>query len=164
MTAIEFNYEITRTYDALHSFAIKLTRNQTDAEDLVQETVYKALKNKSKYANNNFRAWVYTIMRNIFINDYNKKVKQKTVFDSSENQYTLNNLYKTNNNPETFIAVKEIWSKVKEVSDDFRAPLNLFIEGYKYKEIAEKLNIPIGTVKSRIHTAKATMNKKLANA
>lgn len=163
MTAIEFNYEITRTYDALKGFAVKLTKNQTDAEDLVQETVYKALKNKSKYSNNNFRAWIYTIMRNIFINEYNKKVKQKTVFDSSENQYTLNNLYKTNNNPETFIAVKEIWGKVKEVSEDFRAPLNLFIEGYKYKEIAEKLNIPIGTVKSRIHTAKATMNKKLAN-
>ena len=90
MSAIEFNRSITGMYGSLKPYAVKLTRSLEDANDLLQETILKALTNRDKYRHNtNLKAWLYTIMRNIFINNYRKKVRQNTIFDNTDQSEIL---------------------------------------------------------------------------
>ena len=91
MSTTEFNNVLVQNADFLKPFAINLTRDSEAANDLYQETLYKALANHEKYnAGTNIKAWLFTIMRNIFINDYRRKAKQKTIFDNSPNDYLIN--------------------------------------------------------------------------
>lgn len=147
----------------LLSFAYQLTTNREQAEDLLQDTTLKALDNESKYVDNvNFKGWIFTIMRNIFINNYRQSVRKATVIDQTEDLYHLNLSQDSGlATPEGSYVVKEISVALNSFSDDYRIPINMFVAGYKYNEIAEKQNLPIGTVKSRIFFARKHLREQL---
>lgn len=145
----------------LLSFAYQLTTNREQAQDLLQDTTLKALDNEDKYVDNvNFKGWIFTIMRNIFINNYRQTVRKATVIDQTEDLFHLNISQDSGlDTPEGSYAVKEISSALNEFSDDYRIPFNMFVAGYKYNEIAEKMGLPLGTVKSRIFFARKKLRQ-----
>ncbi len=147
----------------LLSFAYQLTTNREAAQDLLQDTTLKALDNEDKYVDNvNFKGWMFTIMRNIFINNYRQTVRKATVIDQTEDLYHLNISQDSGlSTPEGSFAVKEISETLNSFSDEFRVPFNLYVAGYKYHEIAEKMGLPLGTVKSRIFFARKRLREQL---
>lgn len=149
----------------LLSFAYQLTSDKEEAQDLLQDTTLKALDNEGKYVENtNFKGWIFTIMRNIFINNYRQQVRQATVVDKTEDLYHLNICQESGlNTPEGSYAVKEISQAVSEFTDDYRVPFNMYVAGYKYNEIAEHLGLPLGTVKSRIFFARKRLRAQLGD-
>ncbi|MEA3444534.1 MAG: sigma-70 family RNA polymerase sigma factor [Bacteroidota bacterium] len=152
MTAIEFNHQLTSLENNLKGFALNLTSNPNEAQDLLQETFFKALKYKSQFVDKtNLKAWAYTIMKNTFINNYRRTAKQNTTFDSTKDLYFLNFSQDSGlDSPESSFSTNEIIKAISELEDDYRKPFEMHVEGFKYKEIAEELELPIGTVKSRI--------------
>ncbi|MBB6612059.1 RNA polymerase sigma factor [Pontibacter sp. Tf4] len=164
MTAIEFSNLIQGVTNTLRPVAFNLTRDADDAKDLVQETVLKALMNRDKFkAGTNLKAWLYTIMRNTFINNYNKITKRSSNIDSSEYLQYLNtdeNYITQNKGTATFV-MNDINKAIAGLSEEHRTPFMMYYVGYKYTEIAEKLEIPIGTVKNRIHIARKELKQQL---
>jgi RNA polymerase sigma factor (sigma-70 family) len=163
MSAADFNQLLTNNADFLKPFAFTLTRDNESAKDLVQDTLYRALSNKEKYnVGTNIKAWMYTIMRNIFINDYRKKSRQNTIFDNTPNDFLLDyNQNAVSNVAEVNLTLKDIQSAVDKLPDIFKLPFVLYFEGYKYNEIAENLHEPLGTIKSRIHFARKLLKEQL---
>ena len=162
MTTIEFNSNLTSLQKNLEAFAKQLTGNEDDAKDLTQETFLKALIYREKYVNhNNFKAWVYTIMKNIFINNYRRTKKAKTIIDQSEDLYYLNiSNSHTDTDPESILNAIELEKGIKTLDEEFRRAFDMYNDGYKYKEIADSLHLTIGTVKSRIfYSRKKLMNQ-----
>jgi RNA polymerase sigma factor (sigma-70 family) len=164
MAAYDFNQLLLSNADYLKPFAFSLTRDNESAKDLMQETLCKALSNHDKYnVGTNIKAWLYTIMRNIFINDYRKKARQQTVFDHTPNDFLLDyNQHAVSNTAELNLSLKEIQQQVNQLPDIFKLPFVLYFEGYKYNEIAEKLKEPLGTIKSRIHFARKLLKEQLS--
>jgi RNA polymerase sigma factor (sigma-70 family) len=164
MTSVEFDKMLLQNADFLRPFAINLTRDSEAANDLYQETMYKALANHEKYnAGTNIKAWLFTIMRNIFINDYRRKVKQRTIFDSTPNDFLINTTQvAVGNAAESELRMKEISAAIHHLPEIFKTPFQLYFEGYKYQEIADALNEPLGTVKSRIHFARKLLKERLS--
>ncbi len=164
MSTVEFNRLLTSNSEFLKPFAITLTHDSERAKDLFQETMYRAWANKEKYnVGTNIRAWLYTIMRNIFINDYRRKAKRKTIFDHTPNDYLLNHNQKTVvNTAESNMRVKEIEGEIDKLPEIFKTPFSMYFTGYKYHEIAEKLKEPLGTIKSRIHFARKMLKKQIS--
>ena len=164
MSTQEFNSLLLNNAEFLKPFAINLTRDSEAANDLYQETLYKALANQEKYnVGTNIKAWLFTIMRNIFINNYRRKAKQKTIFDSTPNDYLINQTAVTvNNSAETNMRIKEIQAAIRELPEIFRTPFLLYFDGYKYNEIAEVLHEPLGTIKSRIHFARKLLKEQIS--
>jgi RNA polymerase sigma-70 factor (ECF subfamily) len=152
MTAIEFSHKLIDLQANLHYFANLLTSNDEDAKDLVQDTLYKALINRDKFQpDTNLKAWTYTIMKNTFINNYRRNVKSNTILDISEDLYYLRNRASdADDMPDNGLAVEDITKSIESLEEDQRMPFEMHTAGYKYKEIAEALNLSIGTVKSRI--------------
>ena len=136
----------------LLSFAMKLTLNSDEAHDLVQDTTLKALNNEEKFVDNaNFKGWMMTIMRNIFINNYRKSARKNTIIDTSEDLYRLNVPQDSGmETPDNAYSVSEISSIIAGFPEGFRQPFTMHVAGYKYGEISEELSMPLGTVKSRI--------------
>lgn len=159
-----FRSELVNLQSNLLSFAYQLTSDREEAADLLQETTLKALDNEEKFTSDaNFKGWVFTIMRNIFINNYRRTVRQATVVDSSEDLYQINSYQESAlESPEDTIAVKDINNILKTFDADFRVPFNMHVAGYKYSEIAEQLNLPVGTVKSRIFFTRKRLREALA--
>jgi RNA polymerase sigma factor (sigma-70 family) len=151
MTTMEFNHKLLNL-DGMERFAMSLTLNREKAKDLLQETYLKALTNKDNYVEvANFKAWTYTIMKNTFINNYRRSFREKTSFDYSKDLLLLNNLEESHlGRPESEFTCQEINKAIDAMEDEFRIPFRMHTEGYKYNEIAEALNLKIGTVKSRI--------------
>jgi RNA polymerase sigma-70 factor (ECF subfamily) len=162
MTAIEFNEQLLSYQNPLKYFALKLTADNEDAEDLLQETFLKALKYKDKFQEKtNLKAWLYTIMKNTFINNYRRAVRKRTIIDNTADDFFVNSTKQRSPiSPESEYNYKEIIKTVEELNDECRIPFKMHNEGYKYKEIADELDMPIGTVKSRIFLAR----KKLTSA
>jgi RNA polymerase sigma factor (sigma-70 family) len=155
MSTIEFYEALIGLEGNLKSFARSFTRNDEDANDLTQETMLRAINYKDYYQpQTNFRAWVYTIMRNTFINQYRRKMNANTIFDNSEDSYLMNQSVSKYQTPDGYIEEKDINQKLDSLENEYRVPFKMYFEGYKYKEIANSLNIPIGTVKSRIFIAR----------
>jgi RNA polymerase sigma-70 factor (ECF subfamily) len=156
MAAIDFTQMLLNNAEFLKPFAATLTRDQEAAKDLYQETLFRALSNKDKYnAGTNIKAWLYTIMRNIFINNYRRKAKQSTIFDSTPNEYLLNlNQGAVANDAVANMNLKEVKQAIHNLPEIFKNPFLLYFDGYKYHEIAEMLDEPLGTIKSRIHFAR----------
>lgn len=148
----EFKSHVLGMQGNLLSFAMKLTLNREEAQDLVQDTTLKALRNEDKYMENtNFKGWMLTIMRNIFINNYRKAARENTVIDQTEDCFHLNLPQQSGlETPDGAFAVGEISDVIASFPYDFREPFSLHVAGYKYEEISEKLSMPLGTVKSRI--------------
>ena len=164
MSTVEFNQMLVNNAEFLKPFAITLTRDSEAAKDLFQETLYRAISNKDKYhVGTNIKAWLYTIMRNIFINNYRRKAKQQTIFDSTPNEYILNSSPAAvlPNNAESNLRLKDIQLAIHNLPEIFRNPFLLYFDGYKYHEIAEMLDEPLGTIKSRIHFARKLLKEQL---
>lgn len=163
MSNAEFSILLNENADFLRPFAINLTKDQESAKDLFQETLYRALTNKDKYhVGTNIKAWLYTIMRNIFINDYRRRAKQSTVLDHSPNDFLIDQTSnKVLNDGITNLNLKEVNQLIYELPELFRTPFHLYFEGYKYNEIADALGEPLGTIKSRIHFARKILKQKI---
>jgi len=163
MSTLDFNTELYSYDQILRPFAYNLVKNKEETEDLIQDTFYRALANKDKFMEGtNIKAWLFTIMKNIFINNYRKKQKSNVVTDSSENQYLLNSSKKTMSNEGERVFMREIIEKaIDGVSLDFTEPFMMYYKGYKYQEIAEQLELPLGTVKSRIFLARKEIQLRL---
>ncbi|MBR2638803.1 MAG: RNA polymerase sigma factor [Bacteroidaceae bacterium] len=152
MDTAKFRRDLLEVQSELQRFAFKLTADKEEANDLLQETSLKALDNMDKYIpDTNFKGWVYTIMRNIFINSYRKIVRDQTFVDKTDNLYHLNQVcefenYSTENNYDS----KEIYKVLNSLPKEYRIPFMMHLSGFKYREIAERLSLPLGTVKSRI--------------
>lgn len=160
MTAIEFHYKLVSLEHNLNRFAYKLTADKEDARDLVQETFLKALKYYNKYVyESNFKAWTYTIMKNTFINNYRRSTKQnifKPMTNDFSKYYSLTSDYIL---PDSEYSSKELEKAIDSLDDDFRLPFKMHYEGFKYQEIAEKLEVKLGTIKSRIYFARKMLMK-----
>ncbi len=162
MSTLEFNAALMDLESYLKSFAFQFTRNEDDAKDLTQETMMKAFIYRTYYTpKTNFKAWVFTIMRNIFINQYRRKVKANTIFDNSKDSYLLNQPSNKGASPENLLIAQEIQQQITKLGLEYKEPFELHCSGFKYKEIAEKLDIPIGTVKSRIFIARQKLMDSL---
>ena len=163
MASLEFNNLLINNADFLRPFANNLTKDSETAKDLFQETLYKALANQEKYnVGTNIKAWLFTIMRNIFINDYRRKTKQQTIFDNTPNDFLLNyNQAAVFNQAEADLRIKEIYQAIHLLPEIFKTPFLLYFDGYKYHEIAEALNEPLGTIKSRIHFARKLLKEQI---
>lgn len=147
----------------LLNFAYKLTADREEANDLLQETSLKALDNEEKYtAETNFKGWVYTIMRNIFINNYRKALRDQTYVDQTDNQYYLNqNFDIEGDSTEGSYDLKEMRRIVNALPKEYRIPFSMYVSGFKYREIADKLGLPLGTVKSRIYFTRQKLQEEL---
>ncbi|MGE5394979.1 MAG: sigma-70 family RNA polymerase sigma factor [Candidatus Saccharibacteria bacterium] len=163
MTQIQFNAALLGLQDKLLYYALSLTSDQDKAQDLLQETFLKALKYRDKFMpNTNFKAWIYTIMKNTFINGYRRNVKVKKTFDSSGSDNHLKFHEDRNySSSESVYNSKEIIKSINSLEVEYKVPFNMFLDGYKYKEIAEDLNLPLGTVKSRIFFARKKLESSL---
>ena len=149
--------------EELRHFALKLTADHESANDLLQETSLKALDNESRYTpDTNFKGWIFTIMRNIFINDYRKAVREQTFADTTEGLYYLSRPRdEAYESTELAFDVKEIHRIMSELPSAYRIPFGMHLHGFKYREIAEKLCLPIGTVKSRIFFTRTHLQRVL---
>lgn len=152
MTTLEFNSKLISLEGNLERFALSLTSNREEAKDLLQETYLKALTYSDKFVEyTNLKAWAYTIMKNTFINNYRKSIRENTTVDSTKDLFLLNNSRESQLvRPDSEYSYKEINKAVDNLEDEFKIPFRMHVEGYKYKEIADALGLKIGTVKSRI--------------
>ena len=149
----------------MFNFAYSLTNNRDDANDLVQDTTLKILGNQEKYVENtNFKGWVFTIMRNIFINNYRRAARNATIIDQTENSYHLSLSQDSGfDTPEESYTVTEITTAIDEFPEKYRKPFSMHIAGYKYEEIADEMQLPLGTIKSRIFAARQMLQKRFAD-
>ena len=147
------------------NFAYMLTGNRDDAYDLLQDTTLKVLDNAEKYVENtNFKGWVFTIMRNIFINNYRRIARSATVIDQTEDLYHLNLSQDSGlETPEGSFGVGEITDAINEFPEKYRVPFSMHVAGYKYNEIADEMGLPLGTIKSRIFYARQQLQLRFAD-
>jgi RNA polymerase sigma-70 factor (ECF subfamily) len=164
MSQLEFYTRFDQLAVMLQSFAYNLTKNQEDARDLFQETAYRALTNRDKFSpGTNFKAWSFTIMKNIFINNYRKKVKSNTIMDSTDNMYFINSGDNAiANAAEANMLMEELTGMIERLDDSIRIPFMMHYQGFKYQEIADELELPLGTVKSRIFFARKELKELIA--
>jgi RNA polymerase sigma-70 factor (ECF subfamily) len=165
MRTEKFQTNLLRLQSNLLNFAYMLTSNRDDAYDLLQDTTLKALDNEEKFATNtNFKGWVFTIMRNIFINNYRRGVRAATTVDTTDNLYHLNLSQESGlEAPEESLHAGEITRAIDAFPDEYRIPFTMHVEGYKYQEIAEHMHLPLGTVKSRIFFARKKLQHEFAD-
>ncbi len=163
MTALEFSYSLNQMTTALRPFALKLTKDAEEANDLLQETMLKAYTNRDKFADGtNLKAWLYTIMKNTFITNYQRMVRRNTFIDTTDNLHYINSTENiTQNLAYSSFAMKDMQEAIDALDDAYKTPFIMHFRGFKYHEIADRLNIPIGTVKNRIHIARKELKKKL---
>ena len=156
MTQQDFNSNLIGMRNNLQRFAMSLTSDRETAFDLVQDTYVKAITYKDKFADStNLKAWLFTIMKNTFINNYKRSVKVNTIVDGTQELYYLNQPHEKGYiSPESLYSEAEIEKTIDALSDDLRIPFRMHIEGYKYQEIADEMGLKIGTVKSRIFFAR----------
>ncbi len=162
----EFGTKVFKHEQILRNYALQLTQNSNDAHDLVQETFLKALTYAEKFKQGtNLKGWMFTIMRNSFINNYRRITKRNTFMDTQEDQYIMDTAkgYNTFNDGEVKFIRKDIENAIDKLPDDLRITFEMNALGYKYHEIAERFGIPIGTVKTRIFVARRKLRTQLAD-
>lgn len=163
MKTNQFEHELVALQSNMRNFAFSLTLNRDDAEDLLQDTTLKVLDNQDKFKENiNFKGWVLTIMKNIFINNYRKLVRNQTIFDRTDDLHYLNLPQNSGfETPDGSYYAGEIKSSINSFADEYRIPFTMHIQGFKYEEIARTMKLPIGTVKSRIFLARKRLQEEL---
>jgi RNA polymerase sigma-70 factor (ECF subfamily) len=163
MTNQEFITKTQELNNLLFAFALRLTRSRQDAEDLMQETAIKAYKYRNKFAEGtNFKSWISTIMRNTFINNY-RKAKTRRHLNHTSDAVTENVIVRNvvANSGEQNLRMQEMQRMLRGIGELYSVPFLMFYKGYEYQEIAAQLQIPIGTVKSRIFSARVKMKQIL---
>jgi RNA polymerase sigma factor (sigma-70 family) len=163
MDASNLTREILELRPILKTFTLRFTRDHDESLDLVQDTMLKALTYKHKFTQQtNLKGWLFTIMRNTFINQYRRTKRFRVNRDDSVGSYFLNvKDDHTFTSPEKRFEYLDIWKNVNSVREDILVPFKMFVSGYKYHEIAQHLNLPIGTVKNRIFQARKEIQKSL---
>ncbi len=158
-----FESKLIDLQNNMMNFALTLTSNREEAKDLLQETTLRVLDNQDKYYENvNFKGWVFTIMHNIFVNNYRRVVRSQTMIDQTDNLYHLNMPQDSGfDSPEGSYTVSEISKVINSFSDEYKVPFTMHVSGFKYEEIAQNLGLPIGTVKSRIFFARKRLQELL---
>lgn len=164
MSSIEFQQQLLSFRQQLYYFALSLTKDRENAEDLLQESMLRALTYRDKFRDNtNFKAWVYTIMKNTFINDHRRSKRTKVLMDNVDRQIEQVERVQIPNSPEATVKMSEIQRSLDRLDPAFREPFTMHHEGFKYHEIADHLEIPIGTVKSRIFQARHRLMEMLSD-
>ncbi|MDW7693487.1 RNA polymerase sigma factor [Flammeovirgaceae bacterium SG7u.111] len=163
MTSIDFGQSLKEMTSSLKPFALKLTKDVEEANDLLQETMLKAYTNREKFAEGtNLKAWLYTIMKNTFITNYQRLVRRNTFIDTTDNLHYINSTENiTQNLAFSQFALTDMYTAIDRLDDAYKTPFMMHFRGFKYHEIADKLSIPIGTVKNRIHIARKELKSKL---
>lgn len=163
MTSLEFSYTLTQMTKSLQPFAMKLTKDSEEANDLLQETLLKAYTNREKFSEGtNLKAWLYTIMKNTFITNYQRMVRRGTFIDTTDNLHFINSSStKIENRAYGEFALKDINEAIEDLDEVYKTPFMMYFRGFKYHEIADRLEIPIGTVKNRIHIARKQLKDRL---
>ena len=157
MSTPEFNALVVNHAASIKPYAITLTKDHESAQDLCQETLYKALAHRSQYQpGSNIKAWLCTIMRNIFINDYRRAGRKKQIMDAMAYSSRYGVLHQSE-----LLQLKEINHAIYQLPAIFKTACQLYLQGYKYHEIAQALNEPLGTIKSRIHFARKLLKKQI---
>ena len=160
MNTYSFRKDLLAVQEELLRFAYKLTADREEANDLLQETSLKALDNEDKFEpDTNFRGWMYTIMRNIFINNYRKIVREQTFVDQTDNQYHLS--MPQDSGFASTEGAYDLHRIVNALPRDYKVPFSMHVSGFKYREIAERLGLPLGTVKSRIFFTRQKLQDEL---
>ena len=146
---------------AQRNLPVASTRDSAE-EDLLQETMLKALNYRKNFRENtNFKAWVFTIMKNHFINDYRRN-KLRNTFLKNDYDASLSLTKKSETFlPEATLNYKELNNEVEKLEDEYKKPFTMYVEGFKYQEIAEEMGLPIGTIKSRIFIARKKLSEKI---
>ena len=163
MKSLSFRKDLIGVQEELLRFAYKLTANREEANDLLQETSLKALDNEEKYIpDTNFKGWMYTIMRNIFVNNYRRTVREMNLIDDT---YSINqqSLIEDEEGDRFEFAydMKQLYRVIHSIPEDMKVPFQMFVAGFKYREIAEKLGLPMGTVKSRLFFIRKRLKEEL---
>ena len=162
MSTIEFNHQFDSVSTALRNFAFSLTSDAENAKDLFQETALRALKNKEKFRiGTNFKAWVMTMMKNIFINNYRMHKRRATQSEPTGSYQLETGAGITDNNAISNLTLGEIMKLLNELDEVYRVPFWQYYNGYSYQEIAEQLDKPLGTIKSRIHHARKKLQSRI---
>ena len=165
MSTAEFSAALTAQEEALTQMGYRFTRNRDDLQDLVQDTFAKALRYKDRFADGtNLKAWLFVMMKNIFINQYNQFRSRQTFTDGTADEYYLN-AHGANDQSltERELLGSDLSQAMRTLSDRFRIPFQRHADGYQYDEIAEELQIPLGTVKSRIFKAREKLQASLCD-
>ncbi len=164
MTATEFNYRLLTLQKNLIKFAYKLTEDKDDAEDLLQETYLKALKCCNQFVDeSNFEGWTFTIMKHTFINNYRRSIRQNAFRDTTNDHFFINqSRANCSDNPDSIFSEKEIAQNIENLHEMYREPFKMHIYGFSYKEISQELNLPIGTIKSRIFVSRKKLMTNLS--
>jgi RNA polymerase sigma-70 factor (ECF subfamily) len=166
----EFEEEALPHIDVLYNFALRTTGNEDDARDLLQETYLKAYRFWDKYEKGtNIRAWLFRIMKNSYINRYRKETKEPDTVDYDDVENFYNSIRAESTDPNDLqeklygnLLGDEVVQALQSLPDDFRTVVILCdIEGLTYEEIAEFVDIPIGTVRSRLHRGRKLLQAKL---
>jgi len=169
---LTFETEALSYMDQLYAAALRMTRNPADAEDLVQETYAKAFAAQDKFRmGTNLKAWLYRIQTNAFINTYRKKQREPKRSDAEQvedwqlaaaAEHTSSGLASAEDAALNALGDEDIKRALSELSDDFRMAVYLSdVEGFAYKEIAEIMDTPVGTVMSRLHRGRKLLREKL---
>ncbi|MCB0521150.1 MAG: RNA polymerase sigma factor [Lewinellaceae bacterium] len=163
MSSYDFDNRFNELTPILNAFAYNLTQNSEDAKDLYQETAFRAMANREKFQpDTNFKAWLFTIMKNIFINNYRKKVKANTIMDSTDNLYYINSgKDEITNRGDANVLMKELWKLIDKLDETIKIPFLMHYQGFKYQEIADHFDLPLGTVKSRIFFARRELKDQI---
>jgi RNA polymerase sigma factor (sigma-70 family) len=160
MTAIEFNHQILEYQKNLKGFAYSLVADRDEALDLVQETYLKAISYHEKLSDySNLKVWIMTIMKNIFINKYWRSVKNRNIMNEKEAVMTERD--RGFDSVDSYYTQNELNKVVNQLKDEIKKPFMMYVDGFKYAEIAEEMSINIGTVKSRIFTARQKLMENL---
>jgi RNA polymerase sigma-70 factor (ECF subfamily) len=158
----EFN-ELDHVSHSLKPYALRLTQDESRADDLMQEALLKAVKNQDKFTRGtSLKAWFYTIIRNQFFNEYHREKRRQTFLDTTDNLHYLNHSsVQIKNDALTNFNLEEINKAINKLSDLYKVPFMMHFQGFKYNEIAKTLDLPLGTVKNRIHVARKELKEKL---
>lgn len=163
MEKVEFTQGILAMEQDLHRFAYKLTADRDSANDLVQDCVLQALDNREKFTyTKNLKGWMYTLMRNIFVNNYRRTIRELNIIDDSYSIGQQNLIEDGDSDRFEFIYdMKHLYRVINSIPEDMKVPFQMFVAGFKYREIAEKLGLPMGTVKSRLFFIRKRLKEEL---
>lgn len=165
MTYLSVQQQLLNLQDRLYRHAIGITGNAEDARDLLQETSLQVLNKEDKYAaNTNFKAWVFTLMKNVFINNYRRSVIEQrilkenmtTSFFAADDQVSILA-------DEVNISISDLRQAIGQLDDKYKNPITLLMAGYSYQEISDKTGISVGTLKSRAFEGRKRLRNILSD-